>query len=337
MSKRKFNRNPRLIELRVYKKRSRRRIYVRTRNFLHNRKKDKYKGHRSYGKVTQPIRKRVLSLPLNFSFLSNPSGVMEVFAKFREYAHAGTDVILDFRAVETITPDVIPILLAKVNNYHRLINISGTKPEKKELDNLLLESGFYKMVGLSKIKSDKGFLETHKSKVVDTELAVQARKLAAEKSFGDQDKRIQPLYRTLIECMANTHKHASDQKVHESWWLSVYNHPGTKITSFSFFDTGIGIFKSAKIEKITKFAVKLGLKSNGDVLKRILEGKITSSTGLPYRGKGLPKIYSDYKANSLKKLCIAANDTFADFDTGTFVVLNDELNGTFLYWEISPN
>jgi len=70
---------------------------------------------------------------------------------------------------------------------------------------------------------------------------------------------------------------------------------------------------------------------------RILEGKMESSTGLSYRGKGLPKIYSDYKNHSLTRLCIAANDVFADFDNGIFIELRDELNGTFLYWEIHPN
>ena len=70
---------------------------------------------------------------------------------------------------------------------------------------------------------------------------------------------------------------------------------------------------------------------------RILEGKMESSTGLHYRGKGLPKIYNDYKNQALKKLYIAANDVFADFDNGTFIELKKPLNGTFLYWEISPN
>ena len=172
--------------------------------------------------------------------------------------------------------------------------------------------------------------------MVDTDLAVKARMFAAEKSFDNTKLRVQPLYRPLIECMANTRKHAW-RDGYESWWLSVYHIPNTKTTAFAFFDTGIGIFKSAKIEILAKFAIRLGLKKNSDVLKQILEGKITSSTGLPYRGKGLPKIFSDYKLQSLKKLHIAANDTFADFDDGAFIDLQDELHGTFLYWEISPN
>jgi hypothetical protein len=176
----------------------------------------------------------------------------------------------------------------------------------------------------------------HKSMVVDPQVASNARKLAAEKTFGDPDRKIQPLYRTLIECMANTRKHASPQ--HSiNWWLSVYNDPRTRITSYSFCDTGIGIFKSAKVRNLTKFALSLGLYRNKDILERILDGKIESSTGLAYRGKGLPKIYSDYKNGHIKRLFIAANDVFADFDNGIFLDLEDPLTGTFLYWEIAAN
>lgn len=327
----------RILEKKIYRKRAKRRIYLRIKNQLANRPKEKYKRVRRPLVEYRPIPPPHLSLPRNFSFINNPIIVLKFFAKFRNYAHEGTNVILDFRPVETITPDVIPLLLAKVSKYIRQIRISVIRTQQDDIDKLLLESGFYKVVGLINYISKQGLLGTHKSTLVNTEIAVDARKLTAEKTFGAPDKRIQPLYRTLIECMANTRKHASTVPQYERWWLSVYNDPITKVTSFAFCDTGIGIFKSTRLQNITKFALKVGLKKNSDILKSILEGKIASSTGLSYRGKGLPKIYSDYKGKYLKKLCIAANDTFADFDAGTFIELADELNGTFLYWEISPN
>lgn len=327
-----------VIEKKVYRYRVKRKIFERKRNWLANRKKaKKEKRPKSHNSTIVRKRRRLLLLPTLFSFISNPLEVMKTFYTFREYAKSFDEVVLDFRQVEVITSDVIPILLAKVAKYQRHVEISGTRPENKEADRLLTESGFYNIVGVLSVKSSQGLLSTHKSKVVDTSVAVRARKLASERSFGDSEKKIQPLYRTLIECMANTRKHASNRENFESWWLSVYHQPGTKVTSFAFFDPGVGIFKSAKIENLTKFALKLGLRKNKDVLMSILEGKVASSTGLPYRGKGLPKIFSDYKASSLKKLHIAANDTFADFDNGTFIELEYELNGTFLYWEISPN
>lgn len=246
------------------------------------------------------------------------------------------DVVLDFTQVQTLTPEVVSLLCAKVVVLTNKINVHGTRPRKRELDQLLLESGFYKLVGMSREKPKNALLEMHREKIVMPPIAADARRLTAEKTFGDPARRLPPLYRTLIECMANTQKHAHSRPSQISWWLSVYHDPETRVTSFSFCDAGVGIFRSAKVKKIAKFALRIGLLKNRDILMRILEGRIESSTGLPYRGKGLPKIYSDYKNKSIKRLFIVANDVFADFDGGTFIELKNQMNGTFLYWEISP-
>ena len=325
------------LEKKVFRKRTKRRIYLRIRNKLKQRPQSKIQSLPRNYRRRNFNRRKTIHLPAKFSFINNPTQVLKTFAEFRIYALKGINVLLDFRSVLIMTPDVIPFLLAKVSKYSRVINIHSNRPSVDIIDNMLLESGFYKTVGLTDHKSNIGLLETHKSKIVDTEVAQKARILTSTKTLGDPDMKIHALYRTLIECMANTKKHAYVNDPMQSWWLSVYHNPDNKITSFSFCDNGVGIFKSTKIEKLAKFAIKIGLTSNVSILQKILEGKIQSSTGLPYRGKGLPKIYSDYKSNSLKKLCIAANDTFADFDNGTFIDLKDELNGTFLYWEIWPN
>lgn len=281
-------------------------------------------------------RESKLRLPAKFSFIQNPEEVLYFFANLRKYAENNTDVILEFNHVQVITPDVIPLLCAKVMVFTGRINIHGTRPRKKELDQMLLESGFYKLVGISNQKPKNALLEMHRDKVVVPTIAADARRLTAEKTFGNPTRHIHALYRTLIECMANTQKHAHSQPSKISWWLSVYYNPESRITSFSFCDAGVGIFKSTKVRNLANFALKIGLLKNKDILQRILEGKIESSTGLHYRGKGLPKIYSDYKNKSIKRLFIVANDVFADFDRGMFIDLKNQMNGTFLYWEISP-
>jgi hypothetical protein len=281
-------------------------------------------------------RETTVRLPTKLSFIQNPEEVLRFFAELRRHAQNNTDVILEFSHVQVITPDVIPLLCAKVVVLTDRINIHGTRPRKPELDQMLLESGFYKLVGISRKKPANALLEMHRDKIVVPAIAADARRLAAEKTFGDTDRHIPPLYRTMIECMANTQKHAHAQPSKISWWLSVYHDPATMVTSFSFCDAGVGIFKSTKVKNLAKFALKFGLLSNKVILQRILDGKIESSTGLSYRGKGLPKIYSDYKNKSIKRLFIVANDVFADFDRGTFIDLKNQMNGTFLYWEITP-
>lgn len=246
-------------------------------------------------------------------------------------------ILIDFDGVKFMTPDVLPLLCAKISKYNPFVSIWGTRPKDSTIDLMLRESGFYNLVGLEKATTDNSMLVTHQNTKVDNYLAKSIRQFTAERTFGDKDLKLRPLYRTMIECMANTGAHAAaDKNPKENWWLSVYYDNNTGISSFAFCDTGVGIFKSTKLKSIYTFSRVLGIIKNSSILQKILDGKITSSTGLAYRGKGLPKIYSDYQANSIKNLHIAANDTFAGFDSGTFIDLKDELNGTFLYWEIHP-
>lgn len=288
-------------------------------------------------KSKEPVK---VKAPSKFSLIEYPESVLEFFQRIKNYTRRKIDVIIDLEHIEYVTPDTIILLIANINNhsFRNGVNLYGIKPAKTELDDIFRESGFYKMIGIDKTMSDHGIIKTKRSTIVDREIAVEARVLTAKKTFNNPNKMLHPLYRTLIECMANTKKHAKGQSTkEETWWLAVFNNKETKATSFSFIDTGVGIFKSTKVQKLTKFAVKLGLYSNINILRDLLEGKIQSSTGLKYRGKGLPKIYSDFRENHLNKLHIISNDVYANLTDGTFIELDHPLNGTFFYWEIQPD
>jgi hypothetical protein len=68
-------------------------------------------------------------------------------------------------------------------------------------------------------------------------------------------------------------------------------------------------------------------------LRDILEGKIESRTGIPYRGKGLPAIYKAFLSGRISKLVIIANDVYANVADGDYRKMGTELGGTLLYWE----
>lgn len=279
-----------------------------------------------------------IKAPAKFSLIHHPDDVLAFFQLAKKYIDKKVEVMLDFSTIEMVTSDAIALLLAKVSNprYTNGVRVYGNRPENSTLDEIFKASGFYKIVGMDKTVSEYGVIHTKRNTIVDREIAVEARILAAKKTYNC-DTKLKPLYRTLIECMANTKKHAKGKSVQdETWWLAVFNNNETKVTSFSFIDTGIGIFKSAKIQAFTRFAVKLGLKSNIEILKDLLAGKIQSSTGLRHRGKGIPKIYNDFKDSHLHKLHIISNDVYANLHDGIFLELKHPLNGTFYYWEILP-
>lgn len=281
----------------------------------------------------------ILIAPTNWSLINNPDELLDFFDRIHKLLLNKIKVTLDFSNISTVSPDGIALLLAKISNpkFHNKIAIYVIKPANTQIDKLFSDSGFYHFIGVDPVSSTRGLITTLRNKFVDTEIAKKIRKQVAIGTF-DEDIKLPAVYRTLIECMANTKKHAKKQRSNAvTWWLTIYTDELTKITKISFIDTGIGIFKSSKIKNFTKFAVNFGLKSRSDILLAILNGEIKSSTGLPWRGKGLPKIYTDYKNKNIKKLHIISNDVFANFDESSHMQLKKPLNGTLIYWEIHPN
>ncbi len=317
----------------------------RHKEWLKNKNKNKFKFNPTgISKVLiseSQKRKEPIQVPAPeiFSLIIKPEEVLNFFSVVHKYLLKKAEVALDFSNISKVTPDALVLLIAKINNakFCNGTRIYGNKPLKPEIDEIFRQSGFYKLIRIEKTQPEQGLLHTMKNTIVDTQVAVEARKLTASKTFGN-DNKIRPLYRTLIECMANTTKHAKGANYrNETWWMIVLNNRTTKITSFSFIDTGVGIFKSTKMKTLTKFAIKIGLRSNITILKDLVEGKIQSSTGLPYRGKGLPKIYKDYTNGDLHNLHIISNNVYANFKENIFVELDNPLNGTFFYWEILPS
>jgi hypothetical protein len=117
------------------------------------------------------------------------------------------------------------------------------------------------------------------------------------------------------------------------WWATVYGDLARRRVCYSFLDTGVGIFKSVNLHWVRKAFRRLGLGDNSKVLLEILEGRVESRTGLPYRGKGLPTIYKKSQSGNIKSLFIIANDVYADVTNNDYRTLNVPFPGTLLYWE----
>jgi hypothetical protein len=95
----------------------------------------------------------------------------------------------------------------------------------------------------------------------------------------------------------------------------------------------VGIFRSVKIGTIRKLYKMVGLRNDADILREILEGTVESSTGQPYRGKGLPAIYGQSNRGSVKSLVIIANDVYGNVAKGEYRLIRNSFHGTLLYWE----
>lgn len=147
-------------------------------------------------------------------------------------------------------------------------------------------------------------------------------------------KPYEPLYDILIECMSNTNNHASpDNDGKCNWWLYVYNEPGTNITSYSFLDLGVGIFKSAVVQNYIKQLFKGStIYKNINLVEELLNGKIQSriDEDKEIRGKGIPQIVSYAKLETFKEFYLITNDVKINIKTGVKIQLDFNLSGTFL-------
>lgn len=141
------------------------------------------------------------------------------------------------------------------------------------------------------------------------------------------------IQRAIVEAMNNTENHAAGgRKDQERWWLSVCCEDD--VARFCFFDNGVGIFESLKRDGfLDKVKRVLGREDLPDFLRRVLAGEVESSTGLRYRGKGLPKIALARRRNQFRRLVICSNSVFADVDADDFRRLPVSFSGTLLYWE----
>jgi hypothetical protein len=137
--------------------------------------------------------------------------------------------------------------------------------------------------------------------------------------------------------MSNTHNHAAGKErkdaVRQTWYSTVYADVSRSRACYTFLDTGVGIFKSIRLRGLKRFFKAIGVSNNAEILEQILEGRVGSSTGVPYRGKGLPSIYALLKRGSIKELVIIANSVYANVSKGDYRVLEIGFPGTLLYWE----
>ena len=162
------------------------------------------------------------------------------------------------------------------------------------------------------------------------------------------EKRINGgLHSVLMELMQNTNNHASSGVLGEKhWWLSVNHDAKAKKVTFAFVDHGTGILTSLGKKPpgsaweglAEKVRVTLGVTSNEEFIKALLEGKIHSTiTGKAYRGKGLPNVKRMLDYDRISNLHVVTNNVFGNVAKSQYKLLGVNFQGTFFYWELTEN
>lgn len=313
-----------------------------------NRKQEKYRYKEQKKIKARRQHKKphlVHSAPIQFSLIKNTKGVLKYFHDAEELMKAGENVKFDISNVEELTSDTIALLVAHVKDEDSRhgCDVSGNEPKDPKLRKIFAESGFYKHVTALTFRQSRkdALLHQEVNKVVVTKVAKEASLLGLRNVFNSEDSN-EGLYNTIIECMSNTNNHADFNGEGKcNWWLYVYNHPDEHRTSYSFFDLGVGIFRSAGVQNYLarKIMKVTGVKKDIDLVNDLLAGKIKSKAkrDKDIRGKGIPEIVKHSKLGQFKEFYLIANDVKVDLKTGAREELPYELGGTFWHWELAKN
>jgi hypothetical protein len=278
-----------------------------------------------------------LVAPSSFSIIHNPTRTINFLAEFR-YKARYNNLMLDLRGVTQITVDAITALIAEIVALGKARLVNGTYPDDSQCRDLLIQSGLFDYVksrhALPKVQ--KGRVFRRKSKLVEGTTAKELIRIGSEAAYGSP-RKCQAAYSALVECMSNTHNHATGKSATagaQTWYSAVFGDKVGNRICYAFLDTGVGIFRSVRYNGLRR-AYRQIVKGEDDrhILRDILNGLVASRTGLPFRGKGLPGIYRSLQAGRIKSLIIVANDVYADVANDDFRVLKTQFPGTLLYWE----
>jgi hypothetical protein len=243
------------------------------------------------------------------------------------------------KCVTKLTPDAIALLTASIKNLSkRGIRVRGNYPTEPSANEAIRQSGFDDYFSDKPYKSERGQLVCEDRFDVDSKRA-EARLAKQLIDFASNGPSVPPrlkcVYGHLVDCMTNTHEHAAADPGTERWWASVFIDKERGCDCFTFIDLGVGIFQSIELTRRLKVLTMFSLLTRPDIIRKILRKEIPSSTGLSYRGRGLPSIYESLTvSHSISRLIIATDNVFGDVGNDRYVSLPQPLKGLLLYWEV---
>lgn len=291
---------------------------------------------------------QTLEAPENFSMFLNPEKSLTFFSQIENRIGFGSPVYFDMKNIKILSIDTIMYFLAllkKIKSAKVAYGIKGSVPTNKKCKDLLLSSGFLKYVSAGRKVKDLNYasevVQIVNGQMVEPEVAKRICDFAISK-LNLKRVEIRELYNMVIELMSNTKQHAyvkqyayrKKQFTVRDWYVFVRFIAAKKSVRFIFLDTGEGIPSTVRrkgFEPVREF-VGFG-PEHTEYIKSALAGEFRSRTRVPYRGHGLPKIYSYYTQQYINDLTIISNrGYFAEQRHGD---IDQALKGTLFYWELS--
>lgn len=306
------------------------------------RARTSHRGRRAERRVRDEV---VVQAPENFSLIENAAAVLRYIELVMRRTREARKVRLDFRRVTHLTPDAAALLIAKSRErrLHEMTRVRVSKPMDEAARKIWNDSGLTEVFSSSetdKLPDLRGKIIMKSQVKVDSEAALFLREFAEKYLRLEEDTDWLSIQTILLEAMANTVNHSEGagrnqtRPSKEPWYAAVYCDEASSRVKFTFLDTGVGILESLRKKPPAREALLMKVNPSSSVLRKVMEGVLTSSTGLKHRGEGLPEIRTiALFEGQVDRLVIITNDVYADIVENQYSSLPVHFHGTVLYWE----
>lgn len=314
-------------------------LYLEPEHIYHNSKKSKDEmAKRTRKNKIKTISKShfvkrlpCIFAPEYFSLIENTVETQLFFTNIFNHIKI-KEFFIDLKPVKKLTIETVLYLVTIMANTKNCL-IHGNAPDDPDMKKIFLDSGFYNYVNSTYRHNETGaFVSIKSGTLVQSEIVGEIIDFARKKLQLNNKKMTRDIYTTIMELMINVKEHASRNKKLQEWWLVAYYNENKNSVSFSMLDRGRGIPTTIK----RKFRDLFNL-SDTQLLISTLLGEERSETALPYRGKGLPKIYEYVIDNKVKNLYIISNKGFFSSEN---ISNCDDLEvpfvGTLVSWDFIP-
>jgi len=280
----------------------------------------------------------IVIAPEYFSIINNMKEFEEFINKVDIPAWHGKDVYIDLSEVKKITPDGLLIMIAYLNRYNSCIpapHVGGNCPTEEYCHHVFLESGFYKYVNSNyKHKNSNNVLSVRSDELIRSDEAGAVIEFVRNR-LNIKDKVLtRSVYTTIMEAMNNVKEHAYEGRKNFGWWLMALPEKDEDIIHFAIIDNGKGIpgtiRKKLRLSEILPF-----MENDGKLIQATVIEQNRSSTKLPYRGLGLPKLKKLVDNKKIRNLNIISRKGGYLMDEDKPYNLNGEYFGTMLSWDFT--